>query len=187
METSLYKYTIEENEYVSSPRNKLVMISRNILFGVLALIIVLSLFLQENLFSGMSLGVKFFFFAILIASLFADDRRQVPAKLEITFYQDYMQFYRPKKNIDKYYVMETLTIYYRDIEKILWVTSAKKTYIHSKAKTVRYKYNNNGDLIEKPVMDKEDNLGAVIRMDFVKDADWISIFEKYTGKKVEIK
>ena len=127
------------------------------------------------------------FLGSFVGGLFASSK-MVPSPFEIQFFDDYLIIYREKKYYSKNVIRKEYDkFFYKDIAKCQFRTETKQINIYGIIEGIRYNYNKDGSLPEKPNYHKVTDGG--ISWFYTSESphiDFVSEIEKNSPIKVII-
>ena len=151
-------YVLKANEGVIMPVNnsKTYYYVKKILWIIIAIIIIGSIILGENIFTQLNMSVRVLLIVAVIYFLFiANKKHKVASPFEIRFYDNYLIVYREKFYYDpKTTRMEYDKFFYKDIRICEFRTGTEKINIYGIVEGIFFKYKKDGSLPEKPTYHK---------------------------------
>ena len=158
---------------------------------ITGIITVLSFVIEDFVLSDLSIlsRVLLLVVSFILYFFWGIDKVNARTPIEISFYDDYMVFYRPKicysKKLSR---MEYSTIYYKDVTRCVLDTKLKRITIAGDYHFQWYNYNKNGNPTSKPTYDRfVKGTIDVIRTRMVPEIDFVSEIESHTPLKIKIK
>ena len=160
---------------------------RPFIFGMAALIAVLSLLLWDNLFMELSKSSRTAIIALVIYALLADVDEWVPSEVDWMFYDDRIEVFRKRVRRGRnFYRQEWQCMYYSDMTRIKRRLNAKSLEIEGRLHGIYKEYDKKtGQLQERVAWDKTVNAALNFYYGFMDIDMVVQKLEKYTPLKVE--
>lgn len=187
-ETLLYR--LQFKELINVPKNKIYpvqIIIRNIVWAIVAILIVGSLLFKENLFGSMTWAHRALLIALAISVSYTGGKKKVESDAELWFYSDYLVLYREKRYCTPKVTRKQYEKFrYDDIEKIVYRNNTNRINIEGKFEATYYNYNKQGMVNDVPSFNKTIDSIAWFYLSAPNASEFISIFDHYTNCNVEI-
>ena len=157
---------------------------------IIAIIVIGSIILGENLFLELSWTVRILLICLAIGLLFSSKSEEIAIPVELQFYNDYLILFRPNKYYSKKVSrQEFFKIDYKDITKCKFLVNSpsKRIHIYGNVHAVWYNLNKDGSLPQQPTYDKNVNETLIYFTTFQNtNIDFVKEIEDHSPIKVEI-
>ncbi len=157
---------------------------------IIAILVILSIIFEENLFLELSWTVRILLIAIALGILFTCKKKDVPSPAELRFYDDYLLLFIERKYYSERNIkQEYLKMKYSDITKVKYLpnTSNKRFQIYGNGHSLQYDVKKDGSIAKQPSRDKIFEDGMIyFSTNLNQNIDFIEEIEKHSPLKVEI-
>jgi len=183
-------YILKATEAVWVDKNDSVFLVyfQRVIWIIVAIIIIASLFFWENIFMNLSLHARIVLVGGVGYAIFGGGGTvRKPSEFEIRFYDDYLVLYRERISYDKTLEKKSIKkMYYKDIKRFVYRVNSHRINFYGIVEGIEWKYKKNGQLSEKPFYHKTtDSLcyfyTTLSNVDFVKE------IETHSPLRVEIR
>lgn len=188
------KDILKFNEGILQPKkvNNSIDIIRNIVIGIVFIIIVASILFGENIFLELNWVIQIFLVALVIRFIILTDGKvDVPSPVEIIFYDDYFVVHRPKVWRGKNRLRQESDIMnYDQVTRIKYISESRRFHIYGTYTGKYYKYTKQGGLEATPYYDKVVQDGMLFFSTRCTEEDdnlIMDVLSKYIPDKLEIK
>ena len=157
---------------------------------IIAILVILSIIFEENLFLELSWTVRILLIAIALGILFTCKKKDVPSPAELRFYDDYLLLFIERKYYSERNIkQEYLKMKYSDITKVKYLpnTSNKRFQIYGNGHSLQYAVKKDSSIAKQPSRDKIFEDGMIyFSTNLNQNIDFIEEIEKHSPLKVEI-
>lgn len=183
-------YRLQFKELINVPKNKtysVQIIIRNVVWAIVAILFIGSLFFKENLFGEMTWTHRVLLIALAISVSYTGGKKKVESEAELWFYSDYLVLYREKRYCTPKVTRKQYEKFlYDDIEKIIYRNHTNRINIEGRFEATYYNYKKQGIVSAEPNFNKTIDSIAWFYPSNPTANEIITILEHYTNHKVEI-
>lgn len=182
-------YVIKTNEAVLMPTKQSTGFTflKTGVWIVVAVIIVGSLVLQDNLFSELSWTDQVLLIVLALGVTFLGGKKEYsPSPMELQFFDDYLVLYLPKRYYSKNVTrMEINQMKYSEITKCVFKTKSQRIHLYGKGTSTWYNYKVDGTIPQNPTQVRNYNAGLIyFNTRLATDVDFKSEIENHSPIQV---
>lgn len=159
--------------------------TRIIVWVVISLILLFQVIVEEVILPWYVLII---IFPIYLWSSFSREHDKIYFPVEIQFYNDYFIIYREKTQIiwfTKYWAEEYNKMFYHDVTEAKFAKYPKGALkIYGEVELIRYKYNKDGNLTDRPVFHKTLDAFSYIYTHESPEVDFVTEIERHSPIKI---
>lgn len=182
-------FVIKTNEAVLMPTEecKWKIIVRNCIWIIIGIMVMSSLILQVNIFDELSWSAKILLIALTLGFGFYNRKKEyTPSPMELRFYDDYLEFYLPKRYYSDRVIRKQINIIeYNESSKCVYKVKSKRIQIYGDGKALWYNYKKDGTIPLQPTDEHSFTDGMLyFNIQFATDIDFKKEIEEHSPLKV---
>lgn len=182
-------YILKANEAVIVPKANTGGIAkiRTAIWIIVAIIIIGSFVLGNNIFSELSWTVRALLISLVIGTFFINTSERVPSPFEMWFYDDCLVLYREKHFYSKKITRKEYDkFFYKDIRECQYQARTKRINISGVVEGIWYNYRKDGSLPSEPSYHKTTDSIRYFYTTFAREIDFVKEIESHSPIKVNI-
>jgi hypothetical protein len=180
-------YILKFNEGILVPKNENYAKIKKAIIILIVIIVLGSIFFQENLFSEFPWTTKVLFISMAIGVLISNNSKRVPFAIEIHFFNDYLLIYREKLYYSKKISRKRYDKFlYKDIHECVYRKTTQRINIYGIDEATWYNYKKDGSLPNRPTLHKTVDSIVFFNTSQEPNIDFVEEIETHSPIKVII-